>query len=129
MRLLIPSLVLTGSLTGCVASVDVDLDVDQDGLLASEESDLGTDPESKDSDKDGYDDGVELEGNTDPADKLDKPYQLGWKIDACRHDVESTGFDKGDVADDFALIDQLGETVHLHDFCDQVVYLVFAAFW
>lgn len=125
MHLLFSSLLMTG----CVADVDIDLDADQDGLLASEEAELGTDPTEKDSDKDGYDDGIELDENTDPADKADKPYELGWKIDACRHDVEATGYSKNDVAEDFALVDQLGETVHLHDFCDQVVYLVFAAFW
>lgn len=106
----------------------IDVDGDQDGLLDSQEVELGSDPADPDSDADGYEDGEEFESNTDPADAADKPYQAGWQIDACRHDIEATGAEEGDVAENFALPDQFGETVRLHDFCDQVVLVMGAGF-
>ena len=57
------------------------------------------------------------------------PYEGGWPVGACRDDIEPTGNAAGQVANDFALTDQFSDTVHLHDFCDRVVWLVFAAFW
>jgi peroxiredoxin len=47
---------------------------------------------------------------------------------ACRHSVVATGTAVGDIAPDFALQDQHGETVHLHDFCDRAVLMIFGAF-
>jgi len=41
-------------------------DRDQDGLTDQEESALGTDPDNRDSDGDGYSDGVEVESGYDP---------------------------------------------------------------
>ncbi len=114
---------------GCVANVGIDADMDGDGLNASTEASLGTDPAVADSDGDGWDDGEEVAQYTDPLDAADHPYQNGWKIDSCRNDVQSTGDAVGQVANSFDLQDQFGETVHLRDFCDQVVYIVFAAFW
>lgn len=114
---------------GCIAEVGIDADMDADGLDASEESALGTDPTAADSDGDGWDDGEEVAGYTDPLSDLDHPYQNGWQIDACRNDIESTGYGEGETAANFEMLDQFGETVKLHDFCDQVVYIVFAAFW
>lgn len=114
---------------GCIAQVDADADGDQDGLLASDEAGLGTDPGNPDSDGDGWTDGDEVAQYTDPLADTDHPYQNGWTIDSCRSEVESTGQGEGDVASNFELIDQFNETVKLHDFCDQVVYMVFAAFW
>jgi len=111
------------------ADVDPDGDPDGDGLTNAEEAELGTDPGVADSDGDGYSDGAEVSGNTDPADADDKPYQAGWPIDACRDTVVPTGNREGQVSEDFALKDQFGETVHLQDFCDRVVYMVFQAFW
>jgi hypothetical protein len=104
-------------------------DDDGDGLTNAAEAALGTDPDAADTDGDGYSDGAEVDANTDPTNARDKPYQAGWAIDACRDDVTSTGNSPGQVSDDFALMDQFGETVHLQDFCDRVVYMVFQAFW
>ena len=118
-----------GLLSGCVADVKINQDADEDGLLDPQEVALGSDPGKADTDGDGYTDGDEFAAHTSPADAADKPYKNGWPIDECRHDYEGTGIKKGDVAYDFALNDQFGETVHLHDFCNQVVYLLFAAFW
>ena len=114
--------------SACIADVAIDVDGDQDGLLDSDEVALGSDPGNPDSDEDGYLDGAEADSYTDPADAADHPYQEGWQIDACRHDIESTGSEVGDVAADFALGDQFGETVHLHDFCNQVVLVVGSGF-
>lgn len=114
---------------GCFADVEFDVDGDGDGLLDAEEVELGSDPGNPDSDDDGWDDGEEAAQYTDPTDDSDKPYELGWKIDSCRHDVEATSNEVGGIAANFELVNQLGETVRLHDFCDQVVYLIFAAFW
>lgn len=104
-------------------------DDDGDGLTNAEEAALGTDPALADTDGDGWDDGDELGGNTDPTAAADHPYTGGWAIGACRHDLVPSGTDVGDVAPDFALTDQFGETLHLHDFCDREVLLVSAAFW
>jgi hypothetical protein len=113
---------------GCIADVTLDLDGDADGLIDSQEAQVGSDPGNPDSDDDGYSDGAEFDSHTSPVDSNDKPYQEGWQIDACRHDVESTGAEDGDVAANFELGDQFGETVRLHDFCDQVVLLVGSGF-
>lgn len=108
---------------------DPNQDTDGDGLTDLEEQDLGTDPDDADSDGDGYDDGVEVDGNTDPTDDADMPYLAGWPIDPCRDDIQSTGNDVGDIAEGFELLDQFGETVSLHDFCDQTVVMVSSAMW
>ena len=117
------------ALVGCVANVTFDADADGDGLLTSEEAELGTNPAVADSDEDGWNDGDEAAQHTDPLDDTDQPYQGGWQIDACRSEVEPTGNAVGEIANDFALLDQFGDTVHLHDFCNRVVWMVFAAFW
>ncbi len=117
------------ALVGCLADVNIDADADGDGLLTSEEAALGTNPADPDSDADDWSDGQEAEQHTDPLDDADRPYKGGWQIDACRTDVEPTGNGEGDVAEDFALMDQFGDTVRLHDFCNRVVWMVFAAFW
>jgi hypothetical protein len=104
-------------------------DDDGDGLDNATEQELGTDPDLADSDGDGWDDGDEVDGNTDPTRAADHPYTGGWRIGACRNDLVGTGTDVGDIAEDFALMDQFGDTLHLHDFCDREVLLVSAAFW
>lgn len=104
-------------------------DTDGDGLADGDEVELGLDPNAADTDGDGYSDGAELDANTNPSDPDDKPYAGGWTKDACRNDIEGTGYGVGDIAEDWTLPDQFGEQVRLHDFCDHVVYLVFAAFW
>jgi hypothetical protein len=64
-------------------------------------------------------------GSTDPV----SPYTGGWTVGACADSIRATGNRVGQVSQDFALLDQYGDTVYLHDFCDRVVWLVFAAFW
>jgi len=104
-------------------------DSDGDGLTDAEEAELGLDALSPDSDGDGYDDGLELEENTDGLDADDHPYTGGWEIGACRNDLQGTGDSVGDIAEQFELLDQHGDTVRLHDFCDKTVLLVSSAEW
>ncbi|GDX79800.1 hypothetical protein LBMAG42_16110 [Deltaproteobacteria bacterium] len=104
-------------------------DSDGDGLTNAEEDDLGTDPDKADSDGDGFDDPDEVEGNTDPNKASDHPYEGGWPIGACRNDVQGEGFSERDISDNFNMEDQFGEEVELHAFCENVVYMVFAAVW
>lgn len=127
MRLLLFSLALP--LAGCLADVAVDVDADGDGLADVDEAALGSDPGKPDSDGDSFLDGEEAEQHTNPVDPDDHPYHGGWKIGSCRNDVEPTGTAEGEVANDFELVDQFDELVSLHDFCDRVVFVVFAAFW
>jgi hypothetical protein len=100
-------------------------DSDGDGLTDEEEAAPGLDPAAADSDGDGWADGEEVAKNADPLDVDRHPYLGGWPIDACAAamDPSETGVDPGDVAPPFALRDQFGETVHLYDFCDHVVWL------
>lgn len=119
-------------LAGCdIAAVDMPFDDDADGLLTNEEEDAGTDPLDPDSDDDGWLDGDERGQHTDALDPDDHPYTGGWEIDVCRSQMpeEGTGTAVGDIAPDFALSDQYGDTLRLHDFCGKAVMLVSAAFW
>ncbi len=53
--------------TGVIGALEVvDVDVDEDGLLDSEELDLGTDPDVADSDGDGMNDGDEVANGRNP---------------------------------------------------------------
>lgn len=106
-----------------------DADSDDDTLSDGAELASGTDPLLADSDGDGWDDGVELSGYTDPTDATDHPYTGGWSIDSCRSSIVSTGTAVGDIAPNFELVDQHGDTVRLHDFCGRAVLLDFTEFW
>jgi len=100
-------------------------DSDGDGISDAEEEAMKT----RDSDGDGFFDLEEIEGNTDPHNPTDHPYPRGWPIDACRNDIQSSGHAVGQIAENFELKDQDGNTVRLHDFCGQVVLLASSAFW
>jgi len=106
-----------------------DSDSDGDGLMDSEEKVLGTDPNAADTDGDGWTDSEEVDGNTDPLKKKDHPYTGGWAIGACRDDLDGEGFAIGDVVEGFELMDQYGEMVNIHDFCDREILLISSAFW
>jgi hypothetical protein len=119
----------TTETTPTTSTSTTDVDTDGDGLTDAEEAALGTNPTLADSDGDGWDDGVEVDGHTDPTSASDHPYTGGWAIGACRDDIVATGTQVGDIAEDFVLVDQFGENLRLHDFCDRQVLLVSAAFW
>lgn len=120
-------------LVGCsVPKVDMPFDDDGDGLLSNEETEIGSDPNNPDSDGDGFLDGEEVDNYTDPVASADHPYEGGWPIDSCRHDLpdEGTGVAVGDIAPNYEFsTDQYGEVLHLHDFCGKAILLVSAAFW
>ena len=84
-----------------------------------------------DADNDGYLDFTETADNTDPNDPADHPYEGDWSIDACRYDEPDagTGNSAGDIAPNFDLEDQFGETVRLHDFCGKTIFIESAAHW
>jgi hypothetical protein len=71
-----------------------------------------------DGDRDRDDDG-------DRVDEVIGTYEMGWPIDACSVDMpdEGTGYAIGDTMPQYSAKAQTGETVKLHDFCNQVVYL------
>jgi len=113
------------ALVGCLpAEVDLPLDLDEDGALLDD-----PDPENPDVDDDGVMDGDELLAGSDPLDPESYPYLGGWEIGSCRSDIESTGHEVGDIAENFSLVDQNGQNLHLHDFCDKTVLLISGAFW
>ena len=114
---------------GCAAEVDINTDPDGDGLTDAGEAQAGSDPANPDSDQDGYLDGAESTGNTDPMNPDDHPYAGGWPIGSCRSQIEPTGNTEGEVASNFSMLDQYGESVELYAFCDKVVYITFAAVW
>ena len=123
-------IILIGLLTACAAEIDVDYDADGDGLLNSEEAELGTDPNDDDSDNDGHSDGFEVEQGFDPTDDDEHPYAGGYQINRCDDTPTGNGsHEVGTVADDFTLVDQFGEDVTLSDFCNSVVLLETSAFW
>ncbi len=117
-------------LTACdPAVVEMAFDDDGDGLVATEEAELGTDPDSADTDGDGVDDGTEYGAGTDPLDDQNFPYDGGWSIQRCDPDPEATGTSVGDIVQDFSLVDQFGQQVKLYDFCEYAVLITVGAFW
>ena len=109
---------------------DGGVDTDGDGLDDADEVNVhGTDPTLADSDADGWDDNEELDSYTDPNDSADHPYTGGWEIDSCRSSTTGTGNSVGDVATNFSLSDQNGDTVKLHDFCGKAVLVDFSTMW
>lgn len=104
-------------------------DSDGDGLTDVEEAAIGSNPDAADTDRDGWNDGDELLNNTDPLNGFDYPYTGGWPIAACRNDPEPSGNRVGQVAESFSLMDQHGDPVRLHDFCDRKVIMASSAVW
>ena len=91
-----------------------------------------TDPQEDpdlDLDGDSFTNEEEWNAGSDPNDIDDVPYKGGWGKDfECRFDITPTGNEVGQIAEDFALVDQYGDTIHLHDFCGRPVLLEFTAF-
>ncbi len=125
-KLLLPAMLLVGC---AVPTVDLPFDSDRDGLLDDEEADFGTDPNLPDTDVDGWVDGDELSSFTDPLDPDDHPYTGGWPIGACRdaHEGESTAWQVGAIVQNTAHPDQYGDTVRIHDFCEQAFLFTYYA--
>ncbi|MCB9674845.1 MAG: TlpA family protein disulfide reductase [Alphaproteobacteria bacterium] len=130
-------------------TVACDTDADLDGLLKSEELELGTDPKNADSDGDGIDDGDEVLAGTMPTeadsdgdgftdgeeaingDALNKyhwPDGL-WADFSADADITNPGWHIGEQMPDFQAKDQFGNDVSLHQFYGMVVLLDFSAGW
>ena len=114
----VPILGLAALLAACSGPASDGLDPDDDTTL---------DPQG-DEDGDGFTNADEEACGSDPLDASDVPYAGGWPKGDCRDDIEPTGDAEGQIAADFALPDQFGEMVHLHDFCDKTVMLEFSGF-
>jgi len=56
-------------------------------------------------------------------------YLGGWHIADCKEDIESTGYEVGEIAPNFVATDQFGDKIELHAFCDRTVVLVASAEW
>lgn len=115
-------LLLLGTLSA-VACIDSSKDDDE----SADDGATQLDP-SGDEDGDGVPNGEEKLAGTDPLDPSDVPYQGGWRKADCRDEIEPTGNGIGEVAENFALVDQFGDTLELHDFCDRVVLIEFSGF-
>jgi thiol-disulfide isomerase/thioredoxin len=146
-RLLVP-LALFAFLLACPTS---NVDTDGDGLLDTEEEELGTDPELADSDgdglddgeevndydtdpleidsdEDGYPDGAEVDNGSDPADGDDWIYEGGWPYNADKDDIDGADLDDVVTVDDVVgrLIgeDQFGDEVDLYDFAGHGIPII-----
>ncbi len=97
------------------------------GLAACGQSVESLDP-AGDEDGDGFINSDEMAQGTDPFSAEDIPYAGGWRKAACRSEIVSTGNDEGQIAEDFGLVDQYGETFHLQDVCDRVLLVEYSGF-
>lgn len=104
-------------------------DNDGDTLANSWEEDNGLDPDSEDTDEDGWTDDEEVYGHADPDDDLDHPYIGGWERSPVPSDLESTGMAVGDIVPNFSLMDQYGEYVNLWSFYGRVIEIETVAEW
>lgn len=106
-------------------------DSDDDGLSDAEESALGTDPQDADTDNDGWEDGEEVKLGTNPNYAYSHPYYGGYNVGWCQDKPSAAGpssgnrYERGDVVENFTLIDQHGEPVDLYSFCGQHMMLIF----
>lgn len=106
-------------------------DTDNDGLTDAEEDTVGTDPLDSDTDNDGWEDGEEVDLGTNPTYAYSHPYYGGYNVGWCFEQPDATGpssghrYERGDVVENFTLIDQHGEPVSLYSFCGQHVMLIF----
>ena len=71
----------------------------------------------------------QTEDEGQPSDAGPMTYLGGWTKATCQNETVGTGTKQGDIAYDFQQMDQYGETLRLHDFCDRVVLLVGSAYW
>ena len=98
-------------------------DSDGDGLNDYEEAtDLNTDPTQKDSDGDGYWDSWEITEGTDPTDAESKIYTGGWPYQPDKGEggsMDDASLTVGVEMPRLELMDQFGEMVDLYDFSKQ----------
>ena len=117
---------------------------DKEGPTAVDESnsntennngDNGSSGQNPDETNDGGTDGNNNENtNREPASEPSMEPEIpsyigGYNVNPCTTNVQPSGYGIGQVAGDFQLVDQYGETLRLSDFCGNTVVLVAAAFW
>ena len=105
-------------------------DTDGAGLTDDEEADLGLDPNSADTDMDGFDDLTEVEAGTDGT--LCWSVPEGWPQCAAQAEADgrtSNGWAIGDIIEDWPAIDQNGEALSFYDFHGMVVVVDISAGW
>lgn len=113
---------------GCDAATVMTADWSGDAAGVGGPGGGGGDPD-QDSDGDGFSDGVEAEQGTDPNDASDVPYAGGWPKGDCRNDLSGEGYRAGDIVMNFSAVDQYGDEVYAHDFCDRALFVVASAGW
>jgi len=143
--------VLLSLLVGCPspsnkAGGDADIDADGDGLLASEEAALGTDPALADSDGGGFGDKEEVDAGYSPTWSYSHAFEEGdFLIGACPEhpDVENAGptghgsysgtrwdaYQEGDIMANIENTDIYGQEMDLYSFCGDYVVLTQSAEW
>lgn len=119
-------------LIGCAVDRDGGVtDADGDGLADSWEEDNGLSTDHADMDGDGYTDGEEVFGYSDPTDLTDHPYTGGYERHPWPADLEDeeSGYQVGLVAPNFALQDSHGDMVSLWSFYGDVILVKNSAYW
>jgi len=104
------------------------VDSDADGISDCDEIAQGLNPLAEDTDSDGFADAEELECVSDPLDGGEVCYACGWPH-GDPGNLESTGNQIGDVADNSVLVDQCGEMVDLWDFSGKYYLIYLTAAW
>lgn len=113
---------------------DPETDSDGDGLTDLEEEALGTNSDDTDSDDDGFSDGEEVLAETNPGYRYSHPYEGGYNVGYCNNIPAPTGptgvassgapgYKRGDVVENYTMLDQHGEEVDLYSFCDRTVMI------
>jgi len=107
-------------------------DTDEDFLTDLMEEAIGSDPESADSDGDGFDDAYEYLSYFDPNDPTDFPYTGDYPRLPLPADIDGEGWDEGEISrnwDDEDAIDGFEEIVSLHRFYGNVILIDVGAEW
>ena len=71
----------------------------------------------------------DVETAGDEPDAPAGPPPVQWPVGDCADQPAGTGVEVGDITMDVELLDQHGQMVRLHDFCDKTILLVGSAFW
>jgi thiol-disulfide isomerase/thioredoxin len=110
-------------------------DIDGDGLSRTFEALIGTDPNSADTDEDGFEDGEEYLAFFDPLDNDDFPYEGPYlRRPTPTRDVwedlsRNAGWNEGDFSRDWWMADQNGQELRLRRFYGQVILIEVVAEW
>ena len=108
---------------------DGDQDSDGDGLTDAFEDQIGTNPNSLDTDGDGYSDTEEHLHYFFADDSTDWPYIGGYPRQAIPENLPSGGDGVGSVPFNFEDTDQHGQALQFHRFYGNVVVVELAAEW